>query len=95
MADDLAPGTWAVYNLENIVSKDPQVLLSTLGEGQDAEEVRESYLVRAKSLKGWQGLDAVRNERIVLIPENWLLRPAPRLFQAIETLAAALHPNRF
>lgn len=95
VADDLAPGSWAVYNLENIVSRDPQVLLSTLGEGQDAEEVRASYLERAKSLKGWQGLDAVRNERVVLIPENWLLRPAPRLFHAIETLAAALHPNRF
>lgn len=95
VADDLAPGTWAVYNLENIVSKDPQVLLSTLGEGQDAEEVRARFLERAKSLKGWQNLDAVRNERVVLIPENWLLRPAPRLFLAIETLAAALHPNLF
>ncbi|MDE2727377.1 MAG: ABC transporter substrate-binding protein [Gemmatimonadota bacterium] len=95
VADDLAPGTWAVYNLEHIVSRDPQVLLSTLGEGQDAEEVQARYLERAKSLKGWQGLDAVRNERVVLIPENWLLRPAPRLFLAIETLAAALHPNLF
>lgn len=95
VADDLAPGTWAVYNLENIVSKDPQVLLSTLGEGQDAEEARARYLERAKSLTGWQDLDAVRNERVVLILENWLLRPAPRLFLAIETLAAALHPNRF
>ena len=95
VADDLAPGAWAVYNLENIVSRDPQVLLSTLGEGQDAEEVRTRYLERAKSLKGWKNLDAVRNERVVLIPENWLLRPAPRLFRAIETLAAALHPNLF
>ena len=95
VADDLAPGTWAVYNLENIVSRDPQVLLSTLGEGQDAEEVRARYLERARSLNGWRDLDAVRNERVVLIPENWLLRPAPRLFQAIETLAGALHPNLF
>ena len=95
VADDLAPGTWAVYNLENIVSRDPQVLLSTLGEGQDAGEVRARYLERARSLNGWRDLDAVRNERVVLIPENWLLRPAPRLFQAIETLALALHPNLF
>lgn len=95
VADDLAPGTWAVYNLENIVSKNPQVLLSTLAEGQDAEEARARFLERAKSLKGWQDLDAVRDERVVLIPENWLLRPAPRLFHAIETLAGALHPNLF
>ena len=95
VADDLAPGTWAVYNLENIVSKDPQVLLSTLRPGQDPVESTESYLERAKALKGWQDLDAVRNERVVLIPENWLLRPAPRLFKAIETLAGALHPDLF
>ena len=95
VADDLAPGTWAVYNLENIVSKDPQVLLSTLGEGQDAEEVRARFLERAKALKGWRDLDAVRNERVVLIPENSLLRPAPRLLLAIETLAGALHPGLF
>lgn len=95
VADDLAPRTWAVYNLEHIVSKNPQVLLSTLGEGQDVEEVRARFLERAKTLKGWQDLDAVRNERVVLIPENWLLRPAPRLLFAIETLAAALHPNLF
>ncbi len=95
VADDLAPGTWAVYNLENIITKDPQVLLSTLGVGQDAEEVRPRFLERAKALNGWRSLDAVRHERVVLIPENWLLRPAPRLFLAIETLAGALHPNRF
>ena len=95
IADDLAPRTWAVYNLEHIVSKNPQVLLSTLGAGQDPVETRTRYLERARSLKGWRDLDAVRNERIVLIPENWLLRPAPRLFQAIETLASALHPNLF
>ena len=95
IADDLAPRTWAVYNLENIVSKDPQVLLSTLGEGQDPGETTTRFLERAKALKGWRDLDAVRNERVVLIPENWLLRPAPRLFDAIETLAGALHPNLF
>ena len=95
VADDLAPGTWAVYSLENIVARDPQVLLSTLGEGQDVEDARARFLERAKSLKGWRNLDAVRNERVVLIPENWLLRPTPRLFRAIEVLAGALHPNLF
>lgn len=95
VADDLPPGTWAVYNLENIVAKDPQVLLSTLGEGQDAEEARVKFIERAKSLKGWRDLHAVRNERVVLITENWLLRPAPRLIDAIEVLAGALHPNLF
>ena len=95
VADDLAPRTWAVYNLEHIVSRNPQVLLSTLGPGQDPGETTKRFLERAKALKGWQDLDAVRNERVVLIPENWLLRPAPRLIRAIETLAAALHPDQF
>ncbi len=95
VADDLPPNKWSVYNIENIVSKNPQVLLSTLREGEDPKETTARYLERARSLDGWRDLDAVRNERVVLIPENWLLRPAPRLFLAIETLAAALHPNLF
>ncbi len=95
VADDLAPRTWAVYNLEHIIAKNPQVLLSTLREGEDPVETTKRYLERAKALQGWRDLDAVRNERVVLIPENWLVRPAPRLFDAIEALAAALHPNLF
>lgn len=95
VADDLPPRTWSVYSLEHIISKNPQVLLSTLREGEDPVETTKKYLERAKSLDGWRDLDAVRNERVVLIPENWLIRPAPRLFDAIETLAGALHPNLF
>ena len=95
VADDLPPRTWSVYSLENIISKNPQVLLSTLREGEDPVETTKKYLERAKSLDGWRDLDAVRNERVVLIPENWLIRPAPRLLDAIETLAGALHPNLF
>lgn len=95
VANDLAPRTWSVYNLEQIISKNPQVLLSTLGEGQDPVETTKRYLERAKALDGWRDLDAVRNERVVLIPEDWLIRPAPRIFRAIEVLAGALHPDRF
>ncbi len=95
VADDLAPGTWSVYNLENIVSRNPQVLLSTLREGQDPEQAVIRFLDRAKALTGWRDLDAVRNGRVVLIPEDWLVRPTPRLFLAIEALAAALHPTLF
>ena len=93
VADDLAPGTWAVYNLENIISKDPDVLLATLGVDQDAGEVRKRFLERAKALNGWRDLDAVRDERVVLIPENWLLRPTLRIVHAVEILADSLHPN--
>ncbi len=95
VAYDLPPNKWSVYNIENIISKNPQVLLSTLGEGEDPVETAKKYLERANSLDGWRDLDAVRNERVVLIPEDWLIRPAPRLFLAIEALAAALHPNLF
>ena len=95
VADDLAPGTWAVYNLENIISKDPEVLLATLGVDQDAGEVRKRFLERAKALNGWRDLEAVRKERVILIPENWMLRPAPRIVQAVETLAKFLHPTLF
>lgn len=94
-ADNVKAGSWAVYSLEDIILKDPAVLLSTLRPNQNAVDVKIEFLKRAKGLNGWRNLDAVRNERVVLLPENWLVRPTTRIIHAIEILAAALHPHLF
>ena len=94
-ADNVKAGSWAVYSLEDIILKDPAVLVSTLRPNQNAVDVKIEFLKRAKELNGWRNLDAVRNERVVLLPENWLVRPTTRILHAIEILAAALHPHLF
>jgi len=42
---------------------------------------------------GWDELQAVQNDRVVLLDGNaYFNRPGPRLYRSIELLAEALHP---
>jgi iron complex transport system substrate-binding protein len=43
---------------------------------------------------GWRDLDGLRGGKVVIISDA-INRPAPRMLDAIEQLAHALHPNSF
>jgi cobalamin transport system substrate-binding protein len=73
---------------EAIIARDPEVIVLTdavLGATPDA--------VRARS--GWAGISAVRDGRIVAIDPSLASRPGPRVFDALEQLARAFHPELF
>ncbi len=95
IGESLPPGKWAVYTMEMLISKNPEFILSTIAEGEILAEVRKRILKQAKTLEGWQNLSAIRNSQIVLIPEDWLLRPGPRIIKAVEILSRSLHPTLF
>ncbi len=95
IGESLPPGKWAVYTMEMLISKNPEFILSTMAEGEILAEVRKRILKQAKNLEGWQNLSAIRNSQIVLIPEDWLLRPGPRIIKAVEILSRSLHPTLF
>lgn len=95
VADELSPGTWAVYTLEKIVSKNPDVILSTVGNLKNADASREKILETARNMAGWRNIEAIKQARIAILPDDWLLRPGPRMIDAIEHLARTLHPDLF
>ena len=95
ISDELKSGTWGVYSLEKIVAKNPEVILSTVHEAQDVEKSTQSLIALAKGMSGWKNIRAIKNGRVVLLPEDWLLRPTPRMIKAIEQLAQMLHPELF
>ncbi|HEX6738760.1 MAG TPA: cobalamin-binding protein [Vicinamibacteria bacterium] len=73
---------------EAIIARDPEVIVLTdavLGATPDA--------VRARP--GWAGISAVRDGRIVAIDPSLASRPGPRVFDALEQLARAFHPELF
>ena len=73
---------------EQIILKDPEVIiLSDEGAGATAEAV--------KARPGWAGISAVKAGRIVAIDPDITNRPGPRIVDALETLAVALHPELF
>jgi len=45
--------------------------------------------------RGWQHLSAVRNGRVVSIPDDLLNTPAPTLLHGLAALAGVMHPNLF
>lgn len=80
---------WGQIDLEELVTQDPQVIV--FGEGPFVTTTKESLSERA----GWGGIAAVQSGRVVPIDTNWVDRPGPRLVDALEALARALHPELF
>ena len=81
---------WPNINLEEVLRLQPEYLVFS---SNDPEQIRRQ-LAELRSRPGWQGLDALRQNRIIILSEA-LSNPAPRLVDAIEQLARALHPERF
>ena len=52
-------------------------------------------LARIIAQRGWEQLRAVRNRRVVCIPDELLNTPAPTLLEGLSCLASALHPELY
>ncbi|HEX5506393.1 MAG TPA: cobalamin-binding protein [Thermomicrobiales bacterium] len=72
---------------EAIVARDPQVIVLADEPAVTADAV--------KARSGWAGISAVKDNRIVVIDTNLVSRPGPRVFDALELLARAFHPELF
>jgi len=75
---------------EGIIQANPQAIITTEGAqfGGDAKTV--------SARPGWSVIAAVQSKRIFAMDSNEFSRPdGPRLVQAVEDLAKALHPELF
>jgi cobalamin transport system substrate-binding protein len=81
---------WPRISLEKVVSVQPDVLVFA---STHDEETRRT-IDELRQLPGWRILDAVRNNRVVILSDA-VNRPAPRLIDCIEQLARELHPDAF
>ena len=81
---------WPNINLEEVLHLQPEYLIFS---SNDPEQIHRQ-VAELRSRPGWQGLEALHENRIVILSEA-LSSPAPRLVDAIEQLARALHPERF
>jgi iron complex transport system substrate-binding protein len=81
-------GEWPNVALEEIVRRQPDVLVLPQGEKGGAHDVDQ--LRRAP---GWRELRAMREGRVVTIDAEMMNRPGPRLGEAARALRDALHPG--
>ena len=80
---------WPQLNLEALILADPEVIvLADHPYGETVEGV--------KARPGWADISAVKNERIVeVLDDDLVSQPGPRVAEALEFVAKALHPELF
>ncbi len=78
---------WAKYSAEELVKDNPEYLLSSkhaTNEGVTTDFYKQSPVFKQ--------LDSVKNDKIYLMSDdNTIARPGPRIVEAIEEMAKALH----
>ena len=74
-------GDYPQYSLETAVAKRPEVIFLETGDSDLPARLRET--------------PAGRSGRVFHIDDNLLLRPGPRIVDALEEMARKLHPEVF
>lgn len=87
ISNDLT-GEWPRLSLEEALRRDPDVILFPKTEAFSPQ------LEEFQRLPGWKELTAVKSHRMYFISET-IMRPSPRLVDALEEVAATLHPSAF
>src|SRR5665648_600020 len=80
---------WGMYNSEQVITKNPQVIFETYGYYQ--KDAVANILAR----KGWQNVDAVKNKRVLELDNDLITRTGPRIVDGLEAIAKALYPDLF
>lgn len=80
------PG-YVAYSSEQLVASDPEVYLATKSSGTDAQTLGK----RA----GYAQLAAVKSGRVVILDDNLVSRPGPRIVDGMRLIAEGLHPEAF
>jgi len=77
---------WPQVNLEEILRRQPDLLIVPIGEGNAPIE-------RLARRPGWRELEAVRTNSIYTIDATTAHRPGPRLTETARRLASIIHPE--
>lgn len=76
---------WMDYNLEKLVSQNPDIMLLDQYAGD---------LKTLATTEGYKDLAAVKNGKVT-VTTNELARPGPRIIDGLDVLAKILHPDLF
>ena len=83
------PVTYPRFSMEQVLALQPEVIIITaMTKEPDLEQQGAEW-------RQYEGLPAVRNNRISIVDGNLFNRPTPRIIKGLETLAGILHPELF
>ncbi len=81
-----ADGTDWSYNIETLIEKDPYIMFCGAHDGSKE---------RIEGLEGYKDLTAIVEGRLYEVEADIFSRQGPRVAEAVETMAAVLHPEVF
>lgn len=90
IAED-AEGAYPQYDLEQLVERDPEVYLT-------AQDMPDKTVESIKVRPGYEDISAIKNDRVYVFEgneANVVSRPGPRIIEALEVVAKAIHPELF
>ncbi len=83
-----AKSAYPQVNAEEIVAANPEIIiLSDAAYGITVDSV--------KARKGWNVIDAIKNNKVFPIDDNLVSRPGPRIVDGLEAAAKLIHPEVF
>jgi iron complex transport system substrate-binding protein len=85
------PGDFGQVSAETVLERDPEVIILTDGELPLNPQTPEMVSARP----GWDTVTAVRNAAVYPVTADTYSTYGPRLVDALEDLAAKLHPDLF
>jgi iron complex transport system substrate-binding protein len=81
---------WPHVSMEEVVRLQPEVLVFASAHAGETQHDIDGLRTRP----GWKNLEAIQRGSVVVVSDA-INRPAPRMVDAIESLARALHPQAF
>lgn len=76
------------FDLEQLVERNPEVYLTS---ADMPEKTVESMIARP----GYENIEAMKTGRVYVLDANIVSRPGPRIIEALELVAKAIHPEIF
>jgi len=85
-----AQGPWIQFSMEELVNSDPEIIVVDAMMGTAVISPEE-----IKRITTWQGITAVKEDRIGVVDGDLVSRPGPRIVQGLEEMAKIIHPELF
>lgn len=86
---------WQAVPLEHVVAANPDVIVTAVHPEDFSAAHRDAELARLRGDPVWSQIAAVRAGRLYLVDEDWTARSGPRMVDALEAFARAIHPECF
>ena len=81
--------SWGQFNSEQVIDRNPDVILETYSYSD------KNVIENIKKRKGWETIEAVKNDRVISLDNNVVSRQGPRIIDGLEIIARAIYPELF